>query len=83
VEFLTTQMNAPLLRAVAARSGGLFLAPGEISRLSDSLAAKGFFIPRKTTDGTEIPLRAWPYMVAAIVALLGVEWFIRKRSGMM
>jgi hypothetical protein len=82
VEFLSTQMNSSSLRALAARSGGVFLMPGEMPRLPGVLAEKNVFTPRVTTRGSEIPLRSWPYLAAAIVLLLAVEWFIRKRSGM-
>jgi hypothetical protein len=83
VEFLTTQTNTPLLRTIAARSGGGYLPPDEFSRLPDELARQGFFTPRITTGGTELQLRSWPYLAGAIVLLLGIEWLIRKRSGMM
>ncbi len=83
VEFLTTQTNTALLRTIAARSGGAYLTPGEISRLPDELSRQGFFTPRITTVESELHLRSWPYLFGAIVLLLAIEWLIRKRSGMM
>jgi hypothetical protein len=82
VEFLATQTQTALLRAIAARSGGTYLDPGQFDRLPEDLNRQGFFTPRVTAHGSEIPLRSWPYMAAAIILLLAIEWFIRKRSGM-
>jgi hypothetical protein len=81
-EFLTTQMNAALLRTIAARSGGAYLSPEEFSQLPDELSRQRFFTPRITTEGTELHLRSWPYLAGAIVLFLTIEWIIRKRSGM-
>jgi hypothetical protein len=83
VEFLTLQSNAPLLRALAARTGGASLDQYTFSRLPEELARQGFFTPRTLTDGLEIQGRSWPYGAAAIVLLLALEWFIRKRNGML
>jgi hypothetical protein len=83
VEFLTTQSNTSLLRTIAARTGGAYLNPKEFSRLPDELARQGFFTPRTVKDGIEIQARSWPYLIGLIVLLLAIEWFIRKRSGML
>ena len=83
VEFLTTQTNTPLLRAIAARTGGASLSPDQFSRLPDELSRQGFFTPRTMRDGIEIQARSWPYLAGAIMLLLAAEWIIRKRSGML
>jgi len=82
VEFLSTQTQTALLRSIAARSGGGYIEPGRFDRLPEELERQGFFAPRTTTRGVEIQLRSWPYFLASIVLLLAIEWFIRKRSGM-
>jgi hypothetical protein len=82
VEFLATETQTPLLRAIAARSGGVCLLPDQFDRLPDELARQGFFAPRETTRGTELQLRSWPLLAAAVILLLAIEWLIRKRSGM-
>jgi len=83
VEFRTTQTETALLRTIAARSGGAYLSPSEFSRLPDELSRRGFFTPRITTEESNHQLRSWPYLAGAIVLLLALEWFIRKRSGML
>lgn len=83
VEFLRTQANLPLLRTIAGRSAGVSLNPGEMPRLPEELAQQGFFTPRVSMSALELHLRSWPYFAGALVLLFAVEWFIRKRSGMM
>jgi hypothetical protein len=83
VEFLTTETNTALLRAIAARTGGVYLNPGQFAVLSDELVRLGFFTPRTVTDTIEIQARSWPYLAGLIVLLLAIEWLIRKRSGML
>ena len=83
MEFLTTEANTPLLRAIAARTGGVYLNPGQFALLPDELARRGFFTPRTVTNTIEIQARSWPYLAGLIVLLLAIEWFIRKRSGML
>jgi hypothetical protein len=82
VEFLSTQTQTALLRAIAARSGGAYFEPDRFAHLPEELERQGFFSPRIATQGSDIQLRSWHYFAAAIVLLLAIEWFIRKRSGM-
>ena len=83
MEFRTTRTETALLRAIAARSGGTYLSPGELSRLPDELSRQEFFTPRITTEESDRQMRSWPYIAGAIVLLLALEWLIRKRSGML
>lgn len=82
IEFLNTRMDLATLRRLAERTGGKFLLPADIGRLDSLLDHSPSFAPVVTTSASEITLRNWPWLVAAIVLLLAVEWFLRKRSGM-
>lgn len=83
LEFIDTRMNVALLRQLAARSGGAFYVPGEVSALPAALASLPSFLPRTVRDVTELEVWNWRVMLALIVFLFGVEWLIRKRSGML
>jgi hypothetical protein len=82
IEFLNTRMDADVLQQLAARTGGGFLRPESVGALDSLLAAQPSFAPRTTTSITELHFRNWPWYAALIVLLLAVEWFLRKRSGM-
>jgi hypothetical protein len=83
LEFQDTRMNASLLRQLAYRTGGHFFSPKELGELPTELAAQSSFTPREVTRTTDLELWNWQYTLAAIVLLLGVEWLIRKRRGML
>jgi len=83
LEFKETSANAPLMRQIASRSGGRFLddlSMGDFER--DLTAAAGAFAPVVVEQEREIELRRRYIFLAIIIALLGAEWFVRKRSGM-
>lgn len=81
-EFLETRMNAPLLRQLAERTGGAFLSQQTFGRIVELLARQPSFVLTEEMDATEHNVRNRPLMVAAIILLLAMEWFLRKRSGM-
>ena len=81
-EFLETRMNAPLLRQLAERTGGAFLHQETFGRIGELLARQPSFVPTEETEAAEYHLRSRPLLAAAIILLLALEWFLRKRSGM-
>ncbi len=83
LEFLDTKMNISLLRLLASRTGGEYYSPGDVSGLDGDLASRKDFIQKEVQTSTELELWNWQYMLAAIIALFALEWFIRKRSGML
>jgi len=83
LEYQETRMNIQLLRQMAARSGGAFVMPREIVKLPSLLAERGSFAPREVQTTEERELWNWPYVLGLVVALLGVEWFMRKSHGML
>jgi hypothetical protein len=82
IEFMNTRMDEGTLTALAVRTGGAFVRPGEIGRLDTLLAGDATFAPRKTSSVAEIHVRMSPWYAGLIILLLAIEWFIRKRSGM-
>jgi hypothetical protein len=83
LEYQDTRMNAQLLRQIAARSGGAFFLPSDLPDLSATLGTQPTFVARAVHTSREFELWNWKYMLALVVALFAVEWFIRKRSGML
>ncbi len=83
IEFADTKMNKALLQQIAAVSGGMYADGSDIDHLISDLAARPFMKPGEQTTSTEFELWNLPAILSVIVALFGLEWFIRKRSGML
>jgi hypothetical protein len=83
LEFQDTRMNAQLLEQLASRSGGEYFTPPAANTLKQEIASRANLTSQQLTSVRTIELWNWQYTLLAIVALLAVEWFIRKRSGML
>jgi len=83
LEFQDTRMDAPLLRQLAFRTGGESFSPEHLANLQTVLRSKGALTSRELQTSTELELWNWQYTLGLIILLLGVEWFVRKRSGML
>jgi hypothetical protein len=82
-EFLETRMNQPLLQQMAARTGGKYYVPTTISTLPQDVAALPNFKSRELTRTTEIELWNSRWILALVILLFSLEWFLRKQSGML
>ncbi len=83
LEFVDTRMNAPLLRQLAYRTGGRFLTPAGTADLPAALSAVPSFTQRTVHTATALELWNWRVLLGILVVLLGLEWFLRKRRGML
>jgi hypothetical protein len=83
VEFLQTKMNKPLLEQLAYQTGGKYYDLDGAEGLARDLAAGAKLGPKETVTTSEIELWNWHYLAAAVITLFAVEWFLRKRSGML
>jgi hypothetical protein len=83
VEFLEIRMNKPLLEQLAYRTGGKYYNVEEADKIADDLGKDVKFSPKEIIQTNEIELWNWRYLATAIILLLGIEWFMRKRSGML
>jgi hypothetical protein len=71
--------NEALLREIAVNSGGEYFREEDATRVIERLAP----LSRGQVVETETVLWQSPWWFGAVVALLTVEWFLRKRNGMM
>jgi hypothetical protein len=76
-------MNKELLEQLAARSGGKYFDPAAASTLVQSVSSLPNFTPRKIvrTEHHELWNRSW--MLVLVLGLFSIEWFVRKRNGML
>jgi hypothetical protein len=79
VEYLTTAMNETAMRKISEVSGGKFLSGDSL----DEFAAQAKFPEERIEAGREIAAWGKLGILVFIVFLLGAEWFLRKRNGML
>jgi hypothetical protein len=79
VELLDSRARFDLLRQVAQVSGGGFAPAAH----ADTLLSKLKFEPRVVVTRHEVSLWRKGLLIWVIIALLAVEWILRKRSGML
>lgn len=83
VEFQETRMNKELLEQLAARTGGKYFTPASAQNLVQSITSLPNFTPREVTRSEDFELWNRSWMLALVVGLFSIEWFIRKRNGML
>ncbi|MBN1351047.1 hypothetical protein JXJ21_16620 [candidate division KSB1 bacterium] len=79
LEFQSTRMKAALLQQIASQSGGDVVPPDSLSQLSRNLV----FPPKRLVQSREWELWNKLTLLFVAVACLALEWFIRKRKGML
>jgi hypothetical protein len=82
LEFLDTRMNKLLLQQVAARTGGKYYDTDALATLPKDISSLPNFKPRELTQTREFELWNLKWILSLIVLFLALEWFLRKRSGM-
>ncbi|MCI0707303.1 MAG: FixH family protein [Ignavibacteriae bacterium] len=83
IEFLETRMNKELLQQIASRTGGAYYSPGDVASLASDIAALPGFKPRESVQSEDIELWNKSWMLGLVVGLFSLEWFVRKRNGML
>ena len=83
VEYLETKTNKLLLQQIAARTGGRSLEPNELSRLPQDLSSLPGFRARDVSLARQVELWNTTWVLGIVVALFAVEWFLRKKHGML
>ena len=82
-EFLETRMNKTVLQQIAAQTGGRYYDGGQIAQLAEDIAALPNFKPRESRTSAELEIWNSRWMLAVVVSIFALEWFLRKRSGML
>jgi uncharacterized membrane protein len=80
IEGLDGVPNPDYLRTIAAATGGKILTSGK-----ELLKEAGIYAEKSKEHFVEeknLPLWGTPYLLGLILALLGTEWYLRRRGGM-
>lgn len=78
VEYLATAMNETALRKISEVSGGRFLRPDSLETILEAE-----FPDEKVEEKRELAAWGRPGVLLFLILLLGTEWFLRKRNGML
>lgn len=82
LEEQTTSMNASLLKLLAQRTGGTFSTADSVEALVDALLRDPRLRPVVRTNERELALHHLPWIVAIALTAFALEWFLRKRKGL-
>ncbi|MDA0379589.1 MAG: VWA domain-containing protein, partial [Bacteroidetes bacterium] len=71
-----------LMRQIASRSGGAMVVSSDVSGLAEAIRSAATYRP--ATESSLSQIRLWQRLpfLAVILLLLTLEWFFRKRWGM-
>jgi hypothetical protein len=83
LEHRETRADADLMRQIALRSGGEVLEGDAVAGFGARLAALPGFTPEILSETESRPLWHMWSLLVVVIALLSVEWFFRKRSGLL
>ncbi len=82
LEYQNLRMNSELLRTLAERSGGRFYLSSQTAQLLEDLQKNPRFTNRIVQFTSEYSLWNLAWLLAAALLAFSVEWFIRKRAGL-
>jgi len=78
-EFINTQANFNILKNISSVSGGTYLTTTNFDSLDQFIQYK----PKQIEIAKEIEFFQSPWILVFIILLLSVDWFLRKRKGML
>ena len=76
-------MNSNLLTNIARTTGGKYYTKENCDQFLNNLNNSDKFLPSHVTVKSEISLRNLPWLITIAILCLSIEWFLRKRSGML
>ena len=77
-EFSNAELNASLLKTLAEGSGGEYYSIEKAPQLVNQIP----LVESATSKITDVDIWDMPLIFGAVIALLGFEWFLRKRGGL-
>ena len=80
-ELITTVADHALWQAMAARSQGAVVLAQEIDRIPELIKAMKTIVPRSYAHASFSDLIGLRWLFFVLLALLSLEWALRRRSG--
>ncbi|GAA0870967.1 hypothetical protein GCM10009117_01120 [Gangjinia marincola] len=70
------------LKALATNTNGTVFYPYQVEEMINRLMADEKYTPVQIGQDKVVPLIDWKYLLALIVTLFSIEWFLRKYNGL-
>jgi hypothetical protein len=83
IEFLNTRMDYPFLNSLSVQSDGKYFEPNQIKDLLKKVDQLNLRSSKEKLNVSEIRLWSDEWLLVIIILLFSLEWFLRKRSGML
>ena len=83
LEFRDTRMHIQIMRQLAAITGGDFIHSGEPEKLEEKLREIDTYEARIETASVDYQVWNLPAALAVLILFFSIEWFLRKRNGML
>ena len=83
LEFRDTRMNIQIMRQLATITGGGYLHPDEPEKLEEMLREIDTYEARIETASADYQVWNLPAALAVLILFFSIEWFLRKRNGML
>lgn len=83
VEFLDTKMNYDFLNLLSTQTKGKYFPPSKIDNLISELKNIDLHSSKEKITTSEIRLWSDEWFMVIVILLFAIEWFLRKRSGML
>lgn len=83
IEMTETRMNFEFLNQLSNQTNGSFFLPTEINSLITKLNETNKTATKEKLSTSEIRLWSDEWLLIIVILLFALEWFLRKRSGML
>ncbi|WP_010182674.1 hypothetical protein [Aquimarina agarilytica] len=74
--------NIESLFTLSKKNNGNLYYPNQLNKLIDNLVKSDRFKPVQKSKQEKLPLISWKLMLGLLLALLSLEWFLRKYNGL-
>ncbi len=81
IEMLSATANHQVLYNIADKGNGKMYYPGQLTQLRDDILNKKDIVDVSYSDKEVTDLINWKWIFFGLLALLSLEWFLRKRNG--
>ncbi len=83
IEMIDTKMNYEFLSLLSNQTKGIFYIPNEVNSLIRKLNELNLSASKEKLKTSEIRLWSDEWLLVIVILLFAIEWFLRKRSGML
>ena len=83
IEYQNLKQNVALLQSISDRTLGKYFTVDNVSEIADEIKKSSSFVEKPVTQQAEFHLWNWLGFLILAILLFAVEWFIRKRTGLL